>query len=75
MENVTEKYMKGFNDGYLLKQHNPQLIENILTSTSNNDYLQGLKDGKTTHEQQRIISRSQELKGLKERSRDIDLER
>lgn len=75
METIKEKYLKGFNHAYLLKQHKPQLIENILKTTSENDYIQGLKDGKHIYEQQKTKSRFQELDDLKNRDQDRELER
>jgi len=74
----TEKYIKGFNDGYLLKQHKPELIEKLLSTSSTNEYIQGLRDGERTYEQQKVKSRTQEIKDLKSRkskNRDIGLER
>ncbi len=71
-----EKYIKGFNDGYLLKEHKPELLENILNTTSSNDYIQGLKDGENEFKQQKVKSRTQELEDLKKsKSRTIDFER
>ncbi len=76
MEKLNEKYLRGFNHAYLLKQHNPKLIEKLLSTTSNNDYIQGLKDGAQTLEQQKTKSRTQQLQDLKSRrdkDRDIEL--
>jgi hypothetical protein len=61
----TEKYIKGFNDGYLLKQHKPELIEKLLGTPSTNEYTRGLRDGERTYEQQKVKSRTQEIKDLK----------
>jgi hypothetical protein len=62
-----EKYLKGFNDGYLLKQQKPQLIENLLNISSSSDYIQGLKDGERTYNQNKVKSRNQELNKIKNR--------
>ncbi|WP_292944510.1 hypothetical protein [Olleya sp. UBA1516] len=71
-----EKYIKGFNDGYLLKEHKPELLEKILSTTSSIDYIQGLKDGEREHKQLIVKSRTQELEDLKSsKSKNIDLER
>lgn len=73
-----KKYIKGFNDGYLLKEHKPELLENILNTTSSNDYIQGLKDGEREFKQQKVKSRTQELEDLKSsksKKRDLGLER
>ncbi|QOD60044.1 hypothetical protein H9I45_11910 [Polaribacter haliotis] len=76
MEN--EKYIKGFNDVYLLKQYKPQLIENLLNISSSSDYIQGLKDGGLTYYQKKIKSRTQDLnkiKYLKNKGQEKGLER
>lgn len=73
-----EKYIKGFNHAYLLKQHKPKLIDSILSTSSTNNYIQGLIDGKYTYEQQKGKSRTQELKDLKSyqsKNNNLDLER
>jgi hypothetical protein len=77
MEKENSKYIKGFNHAYLLAKYKSQLIESILNTTSISDYIQGLKDGKRTYEQQKIKSRSKELKDLKTYksiNNDLDLE-
>ena len=74
----TEKYIKGFNDGYLLRQHNPELVKKLLNTPSTNEYIQGLKDGERTYSKEKIKSRNQELSSLKSRksrNRDVDFER
>jgi hypothetical protein len=71
-----EKYIKGFNDGFLLREHKPELLENILNTTSSNDYIQGLKDGEREFKKQKVKSRTQELDDLKKsKSKNIDFER
>jgi intein-encoded DNA endonuclease-like protein len=70
-----EKYIKGFNDGYLLKQNKPQLLENVLSTTYSNDYIQGLRDGERNYRIQKVKSRTQELDNLKTiRGNNHDLE-
>ena len=71
----TKKYIKGFNDGYLLKQHKPKLLENILSTSSSNKYIEGLRDGERTYSQEKVKSRTQELKSSKSKNRDLGLER
>jgi hypothetical protein len=75
MDMISEKYIKGFNQAFLLKEHNPDLIDGLLTTTSNNDYIQGLKDGAQTFELQKTTSRTKQLENLKSRrDKDRDLE-
>jgi hypothetical protein len=69
-----EKYIKGFNDAYLLKEHKPELIKSIAKTKSQNHYIQGLKDGKDTFEQSKVKSRFLEIERLsiqKDKNKDI----
>jgi hypothetical protein len=73
MEKESTKYIKGFNDAYLLAKYKPELIKSITDIKIQNDYIQGLKDGKNTFEQSKILSRFQEIEKLRsqrERNRD-----
>jgi len=75
-ESVHPQYLKGFNDAYLLAQHKPQLIEQLLKVATENDYFQGMKDGKYTFEQEQSQNRLQELKNLNSHlNKDNALER
>ncbi|NCO62699.1 MAG: hypothetical protein GW849_02335 [Flavobacteriia bacterium] len=75
MDRLSEKYIKGFNQAFLLKEHNPDLIDGLLITTSNNEYIQGLKDGAQIYDQKKTKSRTQNLKNLtKQRDNDQDLE-
>jgi hypothetical protein len=78
MEKENSKYIKGFNHAYLLAKYKPELIKSIATTKSQNEYVQGLKDGKDTFEQNKTKSRFQEIEKLrsqKEKNRGKDLER
>lgn len=55
---LTETYLKGFNQAYLLAKHTPKLLEKILDSSTENEYLQGMSDGKKAFEQEKEQSRS-----------------
>lgn len=71
-----EKYIKGFNDGYLLKEHKPELLENILNTTSSNDYFQGLKDGEREFKKQKSQNRVKEIDNIrKSKDKNFGLER
>lgn len=75
-ETVSKKYLKGFNDAYLLAEHKPKLVEQLLKTTTENEYLQGMRDGKRTFEQEKTQSRYQELDDLRSQNdREQDLER
>lgn len=71
MATTNEKYIKGFNHGYYLKKHNPDLLKAILQSKSENDYFKGLNEGAKIIEKNRTASRLMELK---KSGKDRDLE-
>ena len=48
---LTKEYLKGFNNGYLLRKHNPILMKNIEEGLRGNaPYVLGLKDGNKEYE-------------------------
>ena len=50
MEN-EEKYTQGFNGGYLLAQHEPELLSAIIKNPNDHsEYFQGLVHGKEEYE-------------------------
>jgi hypothetical protein len=72
----TKQYIKGVNHAYLLAEHKPQLLENLLKSDSRNDYFIGLRDGKRLYEQERSQSRLKEIHTIQDKkSKDKGLER
>lgn len=71
MTTENEKYIKGFNHGYYLIKHNPELLKSILQSKSDNEYFKGLNDGSKVIEKEKIKTRLQELK-KKNISKDIE---
>ena len=76
METISSYYVKGFNHAYLLAQHNPKLLDKILSTPSEKDYFIGMKDGKHTHKQElKQFNRLLELDKLKKKEeRDLDQE-
>lgn len=49
----SEKYIKGFNSGYTLRQHSPKLAKELIDLLKEqSDYIQGLKDGKLQFEKE-----------------------
>lgn len=48
-----QRYIKGFNDGYLLTKHQPDLAAKITAyPNKQNDYLQGFSGGKAEYERE-----------------------
>lgn len=65
-----EKFIKGFNHGYILQEHEPKLLDQILKVENKNDYVDGLRDGK----KQQV--KDQALKQIKDiqQSKDLGLD-
>ena len=61
METQEQKYIKGFNHGYLLAVHEPELATQIVSNKNDhNEYFKGLVSGKQEHDIEKIRER---LKG------------
>lgn len=75
MEN--ERYIIGFNHGYLLAKYKPTLLKGLVTTKNLNDYFIGILEGKYEFEQDKVRARSQELnklQSLKDKNREKGLE-
>jgi len=57
-DQIHPRYLKGFNNAYLLAQHQPKLLDSLLTTTVENEYLNGMYDGKRTYEQEQQKNQS-----------------
>jgi hypothetical protein len=73
-----QKFITGFNQGYLLAKHEPALTASLSESVKpSNDFLEGFVSGKLeyTLEQERV--QLQELQNLRDQSKNLhrDLER
>jgi hypothetical protein len=74
----TEKYIKGFNNGYILAEHKPDLAESLSkTSATANDYVEGLIDGREQLEFEKSKEKISELNQLRNETRNkgLDFER
>lgn len=51
-------YQKGFNNGYILSKHNPELYSKIMQGIDATDpYLQGMQEGQKQHEQDKYVDK------------------
>lgn len=74
-----QQYIKGFNHGYLLSQHEPELLNQLcnlpsrimITSTASHPVIKSMKLEKT---KQHSMSKSQSLHN-KDHNKDVDTER
>ena len=54
MERSSPDYLKGFNHGYELQKHDPELLEEILKiPQDDNQYYDGLKEGKAEFDKEK----------------------
>jgi hypothetical protein len=73
-----QQYIRGFNSGFLLAQFEPKLLDTVTKNLhSMNEYLEGLFDGREEFEIEQTRLQSEELKRLRTRSQDreIDLDK
>ena len=73
-----EIYIKGFNSGYIMAEHKPELLDVVTKNTPNkNEYIEGMKDGKEQLEIEKIEEQVKDIEDLRSRSssRDNGLER
>ena len=62
MDQTEEKYIRGFNNAYLLEEHEPALLASIMNGVElTTDYLVGMSEGRSEYQQER---QRRELDGL-----------
>ena len=72
---TEKKYKDGFNNGYLLAKHEPDLLADIVkTLEPSNDYLQGLFSGKEEFERENTRTQLDELHRLRDQAQDRESE-
>lgn len=55
-EQVSKLYKKGFNNGYVLSEHEPELLKQIMdVKADNNEYLQAIKEGSRQQQKEQLV--------------------
>ena len=73
MEKLEQLFIKGFNAGYLLSEHEPKLLDNILNNTNKKSiFLVGIKLGKMEFDNEILKNRMDNLDRLKDQKRIRD---
>lgn len=63
-----EKYIKGFNSGYILASHKPELLQVVTENLApNNDYVIGLIKGREQLEQEKTNEQLQLMSNIRSR--------
>jgi hypothetical protein len=69
-ENASSEYLKGFNGGYQMAQHEPELLDRILKSNNGDkEYFKALAAGKRQHELEKIKAQEEVRKQKQEQSK------
>jgi hypothetical protein len=72
MEDQDKQYIKGFNVGYLLSKHDPQLLEQLLKSPNKgNEYFQGVSHGQQQHDREKLLAQLKQSQKAKDRDREF----
>jgi len=75
-DQIDKGYLKGFNHGYLLTEHTPVLVNQLLETPSNNIYVDGLRDGHKSFELSQSKSRLKEIEKIRtQKGKNLDQEK
>jgi hypothetical protein len=55
MEKNEQEYIKGFNSGFLLSKHEPELLTKLLKGDNAHEYIRGLHAGKKQHDREKLL--------------------
>jgi hypothetical protein len=71
------EYTKAFNNGFILAEHNPELLEKVTQNIPPSyNYLEGFFDGKEEYEREQEQSKKlDELQVLRNQSKDWEIEK
>jgi len=74
---ISKKYAKGFNASYLIAEYKPKLIDSLLKSEINNDFMRGMKAGKQMLEKEKnkVLSKTKSRLQELQNTRSINKER
>lgn len=71
-----QKFIKGFNSGYLLAEHTPDIINKLsATVEPANDYLNGIQSGAKQFQKEKSIDQSKAINSDKNKDHDIEMEK
>lgn len=68
-EEPSKEFVKGYNHGYQLAKHEPELLDKLLKSQSGNtpnDYSNAMVQGRNQYEQEKLVA---EMKAIRERQK------
>lgn len=64
----SKEFLKGFNNGYQLSKHEPELLNKLLQTqqTGNTDYTRAMQQGKEQHQRETLMA---EMKAIRDRQK------
>lgn len=72
--NISPEYNKGFNEGYLLAQHMPELSEKLASIKSDSPRMQGMIDGRKEFLIEKELGRQPVRQHMPSRGKDLERE-
>lgn len=76
MERSEQLFIKGFNNGYILAKHEPQMLDTLLKEIlPNSSYIDGMKWGQLEYQQERLQNRVNEINLLNKSNPELDKDR
>ncbi len=73
MDSGEQTFIKGFNAGYLMRKHDPALIERLLAdSAAKNEYFKAMELGKRAYEREKVLDILKASKG-REKNKEMEL--
>lgn len=74
-EKTSPAYLKGFNQGYILAKHEPELLDKLLKSGNDDkEFIRAMHAGSRQHQKERLIEQmkqTQQKDKSKNKGRDI----
>jgi len=71
-----QKFIKGFNSGYLLAEHTPALVNKLSAAVEpTNEYLNGIQSGAKQYEKDKTITPGKNLDNDKNKDHDLEMEK
>lgn len=68
-EEPSKEFVKGYNHGYQLAKHEPELLNKLIQAQSSNppnDYSRAITQGKNQYEHEKLVA---EMKAIRERQK------
>ena len=76
MEQNELQFIRGFNSGYILAKHEPQMLSTLVKDLRpNTSYIAGMKGGQREYEQETMKDRLNELERLKNNDKEKNIDR